>query len=296
QTKDPAQAGFDGGSGRAMVHDRVRQRNGDTDQIKRKVREVSRPFPDAEPLENPFDFRDSYREEGIHRGDSIREGLQQASFGMGSGVFHEGRAGGGVSEGLEPGELWDEVKYRIIGYPLALLQMIRFVAKTLYHFAKAVWTGEIFPLRPQKKITDHGKVVGYLDGDKAQSAGRRLALPFILLFSGVRMLDLAGLLLLAVIVAQILVWFGVIEAPGEGFTAIFWIALGVLTLSVMLEIYPVFYKHCTAGLTDTMALLNLTRSESKPDTTQRMYRDDDTLDVKVKRGVEEFAGKIGRKE
>ena len=191
--------------------------------------------------------------------------------------------------------LWDEIKYRIIGYPLALLQMIRFVAKTLYHFAKAVWTGEIFPLRPQKKITDHGKVVGYLDGDKAQSAGRRLALPFILLFSGVRMLDLAGLLLLAVIVAQTLVWGGAIEKPGEGFTAIFWIALGVLTLSVMLEIYPVFYKHRTAGLKDILALLNLNRLESKPDTTQRMYRDDDTLDVKVKRGVEEFAGRISRK-
>jgi len=194
---------------------------------------------------------------------------------------------------LESG-LWDEIKYRIIGYPLALLQMIRFVAKTLYHFAKAVWTGEIFPLRPQKKITDHGKIVGYLDGDKAQSAGRRLALPFILLFSGVRMLDLAGLLLLAVIVAQILVWGGAIEKPGEGFTAIFWIALGVLSLSVMIEIYPVFYKHRTAGLRDILSLLNLNRPDPKVDTTQQLYQGD-TLDVKVKRGVEEFAGRISRR-
>src|SRR5690606_34045767 len=140
--------------------------------------------------------------------------FQQASVTMGSSIFHERKTRSGISEGVESG-LWDEIKFRVIGYPLSLLQMIRFVAKTLYHFAKAVWTGEIFPLRPQKKITDHGKIVGYLDGDKAESAGRRLALPFILLFSGVRMLDLAGLLLLAVIVAQILVWGGAIEKPGE---------------------------------------------------------------------------------
>jgi len=190
--------------------------------------------------------------------------------------------------------LWDEIKHRVIGYPLVLGKLIWYLIRVLYHFAKAVWTGEIFPLRPQKKITDHGQVIGYLDGDKAQSAGRRLALPFILLFSGIRMLDLAGLLLLAVIVAQILVWGGAIEKPGEGFTAIFWIALGVLSLSVMIEIYPVFYKHRTAGLRDILSLLNLNRPDPKVDTTQQLYQGD-TLDVKVKRGVEEFSGKISRR-
>ena len=139
-------------------------------------------------------------------------------------------------------------------------------------------------------------MIGYLDGDKAESAGRRLALPFILLFSGVRMLDLAGLLLLAVIVAQILVWGGAIEKPGEGFTAIFWIALGVLSLSVMLEVYPVLIKHHTAGLRDILSLLNLNRAEAKMDTIQKLYRDDDTLAVKVKKGTEEFAGKIAKKK
>src|SRR5690606_12101451 len=138
--------------------------------------------------------------------------------------------------------------------PVALCQILWGLIRVLNHFRKAVWTGEVFPLRPSKKITDHGKVIGYLDGDKAQSAGRRLALPFILLFSGVRMLDLAGLFLLAVIVAQILVWGGAIEKPGEGFTAIFWVALGCLSLSMMIESYHVFYKHRTVGLRDVIAL------------------------------------------
>ena len=193
------------------------------------------------------------------------------------------------------GELWDEVKYRIKAYPIALWEMLCFVFKVLNHFRKAVWTGEIFPLRPKKKITDHGKVIGYLDGDKAVFAGRKMALPFILLFAGMRLWDLASFIFVAIITAQILVWVGAIDKPGEGFTTIFWVALGVLTLSIMIELYPVFYKHRTAGLRDILALLNLNRSESKPDTTQRIYRDDDTLDVKVKRGVEEFAGKISRK-
>jgi len=196
---------------------------------------------------------------------------------------------------LELGELWDEVKYRIRAYPVALGQILWGLLMVLYHFAKALWTGKVFPLRPEKEITDQGEVIGYLDGEKPLFVGRKMALPFVLLFSGIRTLDLAGLLLLVVIVAQILVWGGAIEKPGEGFTAIFWIALGVLTLSIMIEIYPVFYKHRTAGLRDILALLNLNRSESKPDTVQRMYRDDDTLDVKVKRGVEEFAGRISRK-
>src|SRR5690606_27552229 len=104
------------------------------------------------------------------------------------------------------------------GYPLALLQMIRFVAKTLYHFAKAVWTGEIFPLRPQKKITDHGQVIGYLDGDKAVFTGRKIALPFIVLFAGIKFWDLVGFLFVAIIVAQILAWTGVIAPPADGFT------------------------------------------------------------------------------
>src|SRR5690606_7867289 len=164
----------------------------------------------------------------------------------------------------------------------------------LYHFAKAVWTGEIFPLRPQKKITDHGQVIGYLDGDKAQSAGRRLALPFILLFAGIKLWDLAGFIFVAIITAQILVWVGAIEKPGEGFTAIFWVALGCLSLSMMIESYHVFYKHRTVGLKDILALLNLNRPEPKIDTAQSVYRDDDTLAVKVRRGTEEFAGKIRR--
>src|SRR5690606_6757890 len=65
----------------------------------------------------------------------------------------------------------------------------------------------------------------------------------------------------------------------------------VLSLSVMIEIYPVFYKHRTAGLRDILSLLNLNRPDPKVDTTQQLYQGD-TLDVKVKRGVEEFAGKI----
>src|SRR5690606_12229550 len=223
-----------------------------------------------------------------------REGFQQASIEVGQSVFSDRGPGSGASEGLESGGLWDEVKYRARAYPVALCQILWGLIRVLYHFAKAVWTGEVFPLRLEKKITDHGKVIGYLDGDKAQSAGRRLALPFILLFSGVRMLDLAGLLLLAVIVAQILVWGGAIESPGGGFTAIFWIALGCLGLATMIESFYVIHKHRTVGLKDILALLNLNRPEPKIDTAQSVYRDDDTLAVKVRRGTEEFAGKIRR--
>jgi len=137
-------------------------------------------------------------------------------------------------------------------------------------------------------------VIGYLDGDKAVFAGRKMALPFILLFAGMRLWDLASFIFVAIITAQILVWVGAIEKPGEGFTAIFWVALGVLSLSVMIEIYPVFYKHRTAGLRDILSLLNLNRPDPKVDTTQQLYQGD-TLDVKVKRGVEEFAGRISRR-
>src|SRR5690606_8647023 len=131
QPKNPAQARRDGGSGRAMVHGRVRQRDGDAVETKRKVREVSRPFPDAEPLEDPNDFRDSYREEGVHRGDSIREGFQQASIEVGQSIFHERRSGSGVSEGVESG-LWDEIKYRIRAYPVALGQILWSLIRVLY--------------------------------------------------------------------------------------------------------------------------------------------------------------------
>lgn len=197
---------------------------------------------------------------------------------------------------MESGGLWDEVKYRARAYPVALCQILWGLIRVLYHFAKAVWTGEVFPLRLEKKITDHGKVIGYLDGDKAQSAGRRLALPFILLFAGVRMWDLVGLLFLAIITTQMLAWAGIIAPPAEGFINIFWVALGCLALGVMAQIHSVFVKHQTVGLWDILRLLNLNRAGSKVDTTQQLYRDDDTLAVKVRKGAEEFAGKIGRKE
>src|SRR5690606_34929735 len=103
------------------------------------------------------------------------------------------------------------------------------------------------------------EVIGYLDGDKAQSIGRKMSLPFILLFAGIKLWDLAGFIFVAVIMAQFLVWFGVIEDPGKGFTAIFWISLGCLSLSMMIESYHVFYKHRTVGLRDVIALLNLNR-------------------------------------
>ena len=191
--------------------------------------------------------------------------------------------------------LWDEIKYRVIGYPLALLQMIRFLAIVFYHFTKAVWCGEVFPLRPQKKIIDHGEVIGYLDGDKAQSIGRKMALPFILLFAGIKLWDLAGFIFVAVIMAQFLVWFGVIDPPADGFTAIFWVALGCLVLGVMFQLDSIV-KRQTIGLRDLIKLFNLNRDPEPVDTTQNLYRHDDTLAVKVKRGTEEFAGKISRKK
>lgn len=154
----------------------------------------------------------------------------------------------------------------------------------------------MFPLNPQRKITDHGEVVGYLDGDWPVFAGRRMALPFVLLFAGIRLWDLVGFIFVAVIITQFLAWFGVIEDPGEGFTSIFWVALGCLSLSTMIESFYVFHKHRTTGLWDLIKLLNLNRSEPKPGASQSVYRDDDTLAVKVRKGTEEFAGKIGRKE
>ena len=174
--------------------------------------------------------------------------------------------------------------------------MLCFVFKVLNHFRKAVWTGEVFPLRPTQKITDHGKVIGYLDGDKAQSAGRRLALPFIVLFAGARLLGLLNVIVYPVIIAQILVWFRVIEKPGEGFIYVFLVMAGVLVLSILAEIDTIFIHKRTIGLRDVISLLNLNRPEPKPDTTQRLYRDDDTMAVRVQRGTEEFAGKITKKK
>lgn len=159
-----------------------------------------------------------------------------------------------------------------------------------------MWTGEVFPLKPQRKITDHGKVVGYLDGDWSVFAGRRMALPFVLLFAGIKMWDLVGWIFVAIIVAQILAWAGVIEPPAEGFINIFWVALGSLILAVMIQLDKVLIKHQTVGLRDLIKLMDLNRSGPKSDTTQRVYRDDDTMAVRVQRGTEEFAGKITKKK
>lgn len=206
---------------------------------------------------------------------------------MGQSVLYGRRARSGFLEA---------VKYRIWAYPVTLGQNLWGLIRILYHFAKALWTGEVFPLRPQRRITDHGRVVGYLDGDWVVFAGRKMALPFIILFAGIRLWDLVGFIFVAVIVAQFLVWFGVIESPGKGFTAIFWVAIGCLGLATMIESFYVIHKRRTVGLKDILALLNLNRLEPKPDTTQRVYRDDDTLAVKVRRGTEEFAGKISKKK
>ena len=166
--------------------------------------------------------------------------------------------------------------------------------RVLYHFTKALWTGEVFPLKPQRKITDHGKVVGYLDGDWSVFAGRKMALPFVLLFAGVRLWDLVGWIFVAIIVAQILAWAGVIEPPAEGFVNVFWVALGCLALGVMFQL-DLIVKRQTVGLRDLIKLFDLNRAV-KTGTTQTLYRDDDVMAVKVKRGTEEFAGKISKQK
>lgn len=171
------------------------------------------------------------------------------------------------------------------------------LGQILYHFVKALWTGEVFPLKPQKTITDHGKVIGYLDGDESVFAGRRMALPFIVLFAGIKFWDLVGFLFVAIIVAQILAWTGVIAPPADGFTAFFWVSLGALSLSVMTESFYVLYKHRVVGLRDLLLLLNLDRvwkADTETETHQILY--DETLAVKVKRGTEEFVGKISKKK
>src|SRR5690606_12632598 len=143
--------------------DRVRYRHGDADALNRKIPAVSGLIPDARPIRDSSSVRDSFRSESEHRRMGVSAGDRSASGDMGQSIVHEGRTGSGVSEGLESGGIWDEVKYRIIGYPLAIFKMIRFLAIVFYHFTKAVWYGEVFPLRPQKKIIDHGEVIGYLD-------------------------------------------------------------------------------------------------------------------------------------
>jgi len=288
--KDPAETRRHDAGGESVVDGGIRHRDGNADETKRKVREVSRPVPDARPVGNSSSVRDGFGAESEYRRMGIPAGARKPSGDVGQSVLPEGGTGDGLLVRILEG-----VKFRIKAYPKALWEMLVFAFEVMKYFGIAVWDGKVYPLREGGTITDHGRVIGYLDGDKAQSAGRRLALPFIVLFAGARLLGLLSVIVYPVIIAQILVWAGVIAEPGGAFTSIFWVMAGVLGLSILMQIDTIFIHKRTIGLRDVISLLNLNRPEPKPDTTQRVYRDDDTLAVKVKRGVEEYSGEISKK-
>src|SRR5690606_22553394 len=129
--KDPAEARRHDASRESVVDGGVRHRDGNADEAVRKVQSVSGPVPDARPVGNSSSVRDSYRSEGEYLRMGVSTSVRSPSGDVGQGVLPEGGTGSGVSEGLESGELWDEVKYRIKAYPIALWEMLCFVFKVL---------------------------------------------------------------------------------------------------------------------------------------------------------------------
>src|SRR5690606_29352887 len=104
---------------------------------------------------------DSFGTESEYRRDGFSAGDRSASSDMGQDILSSGESGNRVSERLDDDEeikitLWDRIKE----YPVVIFKMIWAPLITLYHFGKAIWTGKVFPLKPQRTITDHGEVVG----------------------------------------------------------------------------------------------------------------------------------------
>ncbi|WP_146130499.1 hypothetical protein [Planifilum fimeticola] len=215
---------------------------------------------------------------------------------MGQSVLPEGGTGDGLLVRVLEG-----IGHRLWAYPIALWEivsgLVKFIVGVLWHFGKATWTGELFPLRDGGKIVDQGKVVGYLDGGKPQAIGRLLAIPVLALVEGFEALKYFKFYVLMVFLAKILIWTGYLSDPGNTFPiGAVWLAAGAMGISSLYCLAVIVYQRKARGLREILPQMFSGKIEEDEPPRGRVYRDDDTLEVKVVRGLEQLAKKMNKGE
>jgi len=118
----------------------------------------------------------------------------------------------------------------------------------LWHFAKAAWSGDVFPITAGGKIYDQGEPIGHLGGGRPQVIGRILAIPVLAVAGVGHRLGVLSAFVFMVLVAQILVWLGVWKPAGENFIYVVYVAAGVLGIATMIELAVIIYQRKVEGL------------------------------------------------
>jgi len=124
-----------------------------------------------------------------------------------------------------------------------------------------------------------------------------LAIPVLALVEGFEALKYFKFYVLMVFLAKILIWTGYLSDPGNTFPiGAVWLAAGAMGISSLYCLAVIVYQRKARGLREILPQMFSGKIEEDEPPRGRVYRDDDTLEVKVVRGLEQLAKKMNKGE
>lgn len=290
---------------RDYLGDRIRYRHGTGSPIGGEVSQISELSGYASQGGNASS--------AVHYGVGSAEkrggpGIQQGSGQISPSRLHQRKVGshsipdgGGRSSLL--GTLAEGIKDRLIYGPGVLLKIILrpiiFLLMMTWYFGQAVATGDIFPIKSKRKIFDHGKVIGYLDGGgKARTVGRILALIILVLINAGWELGVFAVWVGLTLGAFVGVQLGLLDNPaGDNWMWAVNAAAGAAGIVLMIVVAKVIYQRKIEGLNTLIPkMFGLQKEQPKHEKPQPyVRRDDDIMVTRIENALADWAEALDAK-
>lgn len=197
------------------------------------------------------------------------------------------------------GTLVEGIVDRLIYGPGVLFKVITkpivFLLSILWYFGQAVTTGDIFPIRSQRKIFDQGKEIGYLDGGKPRTIGRVLALVVLALVNAGWELGVFSVWVGLTLGAFVGVQLGLLDNPaGDNWMWAVNTAAGASGIALLVVVARAIYQRKIEGL-NTLIPKMFGLQKEKPEQEQPqpyVRRDDDIMVNRIENTLSDWAEKI----
>ena len=304
RTWNTTEARRNGENKRDCLGDRIRYRHGTGSPIGGEVSQISELSGYASQGGNASS--------AVHYGVGSAEkrggpGIQQGSGQISPSRLHQRKVGshsipdgGGGSSFF--GTLVEGIKDRLIYGPGVLLKIILrpiiFLLLTVWYFGQAVTTGNVFPIKSKRKIFDHGKEIGNLDGGKPRAVGRALALAVLVLINAGWELGVFSVWVVLTLGAFVGVQLGLLDNPaGDNWMWAVNAAAGAAGIVLMIVVAKVIYQRKIEGLNTLIPKMFGLQKEKPEQKEPQPYvrRDDDILVNQIENALADWAETLDSK-
>lgn len=157
-------------------------------------------------------------------------------------------------------------------------------------------TGNVFPIKSKRKIFDHGKEIGNLDGGKPRAVGRALALAVLVLINAGWELGVFSVWVVLTLGAFVGVQLGLLDNPaGDNWMWAVNASAGAAGIVLMIVVAKVIYQRKIEGLNTLLPKMFGLQKEPKEEPQPYVRRDDDILVNQIENTLGDWAETLDAK-